>query len=149
MENKHQERLQYLAKKLRAHGNRLTPQRMAVLKTLVGNTEHPTIESIYNQVKNEFPMTSLATIYNTISTLREIGEVREIEIHSGSNRYDGSKPTPHPHLICIQCDKIIDIEAGNLHVLAKTVADQTGYQVVDQRLDFFGICPECQSSNTL
>jgi Fur family peroxide stress response transcriptional regulator len=98
-----QDRLNNLAVKLRSRGQRLTPQRLAVLKVLAGNKSHLSIEEIYEIVKADFPMTSLATIYKTINTLKEIGEVREMGFSDGSNRYDGYDPSPHPHLICIQC----------------------------------------------
>jgi Fur family peroxide stress response transcriptional regulator len=141
-----EERLKNLADKLKARGQRLTPQRMAVLKVLVNSQEHPDIDTIYQQVIQDFPMTSLATIYKTISTLKEIGEVREIGINDGSNRYDAATTTPHPHLICINCDKIIDVEVENFADLSRSVEKQSGYQLVDLRLDFFGICSNCQST---
>lgn len=139
-------RFQILAEKLRARGQRLTPQRMAVLKVLVRDLDHPDIDAIYNEVKADFPMTSLATIYKTISTLKEINEVREIHIGDGNNRYDAKNMVPHPHLICIKCDKIIDVHINNFAEMSSELEKQTGYMVVEQRLDFFGICPKCQSS---
>ena len=141
-----EERLKNLADKLKARGQRLTPQRMAVLKVLVNNPEHPDIDTIYHQVIQDFPMTSLATIYKTITTLKEIGEVREIGIADGSNRYDAANTVPHPHLICINCDKIIDVKVENFADLSRSVEKQTGYQLVDLRLDFFGLCLDCQSN---
>jgi Fur family transcriptional regulator, peroxide stress response regulator len=146
MKNTTQQRIENLADKLRSRGQRLTPQRMAVLKVLVNNEGHPDMEAIYNEVKKSFPMTSLATIYKTISTLQEVGEVRTIGANDGNKRYDAANPCPHPHLICIKCDKIIDIEVEKFINLSSAVEKQSGYQLVDLRLDFFGICPDCQST---
>jgi Fur family peroxide stress response transcriptional regulator len=140
-----QDRLNNLAVKLRSRGQRLTPQRLAVLKVLAGNKSHLSIEEIYEIVKADFPMTSLATIYKTINTLKEIGEVREMGFSDGSNRYDGYDPSPHPHLICIQCSRIIDVDAADLAELARIAARQSGYEIINQRLDFFGYCPDCQA----
>jgi Fur family peroxide stress response transcriptional regulator len=139
-----QARLDELITRLKERGHRLTPQRMAVLKILAASEEHPSVEQIYEGVKAEFPMTSLATIYKTVTLLKEMGEVLELGFSDDSNRYDGIRPYPHPHLICIKCKKIVDPKVATWSKLPQEVARSTGYQIVSQRLDFFGICPQCQ-----
>jgi Fur family peroxide stress response transcriptional regulator len=137
-------RLDELIAKLKEQGHRLTPQRMAVLKILVASEGHPSVEQIYERVKVDFPMTSLATIYKTVTLLKEMGEVLELGFSDDSNHYDGKKPYPHPHLICTQCKRITDLQVAALNELPHEVARNTGYQLVSHRLDFFGICPQCQ-----
>ncbi len=137
-------RLDELTTGLRERGNRLTPQRMAVLKILAASEEHPSVEQIYERVKVDFPMTSLATVYKTVTLLKEMGEVLELGFSDGGNRYDGIRPYPHPHLICTKCKNIVDPEVATLSELRQEVAQSTGYQIVSHRLDFFGICPQCQ-----
>ena len=142
--DKFQARLEELVARLREQGHRLTPQRMAVLKTLVTNEEHLSVEQIYERVRADFPMTSLATIYKTVAVLKEMGEVLELGFSNDSSRYDGSKPYPHPHLICIKCKNIVDIDIATLDALSLKIAQKTGYRIVNHRLDFYGICPQCQ-----
>lgn len=137
-------RLEELTEKIRQHGYRLTPQRMAVLKILAHSNGHPSVEQIYDRVKTDFPMTSLGTIYKTITMLKEMGEILELGFGDDCNRYDGNKPYPHPHLICTKCRNIIDPEINALGTLPQIVAERTGYQIVNHRLDFYGICPQCQ-----
>ena len=137
-------RLDELTTRLRERGHRLTPQRMAVLKILATNEGHPSVEQIYEHVKVDFPMTSLATVYKTLTLLKEMGEVLELGFSDGGNRYDGNKPYPHPHLICTECKNIVDPEVATLSELRQEVAQSTGYQIVSHRLDFFGLCPQCQ-----
>ncbi|MEW6716595.1 MAG: transcriptional repressor [Chloroflexota bacterium] len=139
-----QTRLKQVVAKLREQGHRMTPQRMAVLEILIDSTQHPGAEQVYEQVRKDFPMTSLATIYKTLIVLKEVGEISEIVLADGSNRYDGNIPHPHPHLICNHCHRIIDVDLNDLSTLPQVVAQQTGYQIVSHRLDFFGICPRCQ-----
>jgi Fur family peroxide stress response transcriptional regulator len=134
-----------VVEKLRESGHRLTPQRMAVLDVLLHTKEHPTAERIYEQVRAEFPMTSLATIYKTVAVLKEMGEVLELGSSDGSNHYDGT-PHPHPHLICVRCRSIVDVEVNPLEELPQEVARRTGYQIVGHQFDLFGICPSCQES---
>ncbi len=139
-----QARLDEMIARLKERERRLTPQRMAVLKVLAASEEHPSVEQIYARVKADFPMTRLATIYKTVTVLKEMGEVLELGFSDDCNRYDGNKPYPHPHLICIKCRSIVDPEVATLSELRQEVAQSTGYQITSHRLDFFGICPQCQ-----
>jgi Fur family peroxide stress response transcriptional regulator len=139
-----QTRLDEMITSLKEQGHRLTPQRMAVLKILAADEGHPSVEQIYEHVKVDFPMTSLATIYKTVTLLKEMGEVLELGFSDDSNRYDGHKPYPHPHLICIKCKNIVDPQVAALSELHHKVAQSTNYRILSHRLDFFGICPQCR-----
>jgi Fur family peroxide stress response transcriptional regulator len=98
-------RLNEIITKLKEQGCRMTPQRLAVVKVLANSEEHLSAEKIYERVKVDFPFTSLATIYKTVTLLKNIGEVMELGFVDDSNRYDGTRPYPHPHLICLKCKK--------------------------------------------
>ena len=141
-------RLSTLVQTLKAHGQRMTPQRLAVLRILASSDEHLSAEQIYAQVHAEHPMTSLATIYNTLTLLRDLGEVLEISLGHDGCRYDGRHPAPHAHLICPQCNIIIDADLPALDELSGLVQQATGYQIISHRLDFFGLCPQCQAQST-
>ena len=138
-------RTQEMVACLRQEGYRLTPQRMSVLKILATSDQHPSVEQIYEQVQVNFPMTSLATVYKTVSLLKDVGQVLELGYSDDSNRYDGRRPSPHPHLVCVCCKKIVDLDNDMLDTVAWQVAEKSGYQMVGHRLDFMGICPECQN----
>jgi Fur family peroxide stress response transcriptional regulator len=139
-----QTRLDQMLAKLKTRNFRITPQRLAILKILASSADHPSVERIYEQVKADFATTSLATIYKTVMLLKQLNEVLELGFPDGSNRYDGNKPYPHPHVICIKCNRVLDPDLGNMPQLAAEAAQKTGFKIVDHRLDFFGICPECQ-----
>jgi Fur family peroxide stress response transcriptional regulator len=140
-------RMAQMIGKLKARQYRLTPQRLAVVRILAENGEHPTVEKIHGRVKVDFPTTSLATVYKTLAVLKEVGEVLEIGFGDGSNRYDGVNPSPHPHLICTRCGQIQDPDMDFLDGLTERVAAETGFQVTKHRLDFFGLCAECQDGS--
>jgi Fur family peroxide stress response transcriptional regulator len=140
-----EQRLNQMLSKLKEHDFRITPQRLAVLKVLAFSEGHPAVERIYETVRAEFPTTSIATIYKTVNLLKQINEVLELGFADGSNRYDGNKPYPHPHAICTKCKKIIDPDLSSLKDLTKEVVTETGFQILTHRVDFFGICRECQS----
>ena len=140
-----QARLDELMAKLREQGYRLTPQRRAVLRILASCNQHPSAEQIFKRVSTDFPGTSLATIYKTLALLKEQGEVYELSFGDG-NRYDCRTPYPHPHLVCVNCKRITDLDFDGLPQTADRVAQHTGYEIVSQRFDFFGVCPECQET---
>jgi Fur family peroxide stress response transcriptional regulator len=131
---------------LRGKGYRLTPQRVAVVRILADSQDHPSAQQIYERVKVDFPMTSLATVYKTVTVLKEIDQVLELAFSDGGSHYDGNKPYPHPHLLCLECGAIVDSDVDSIDELARKAAHRTGYQIVSHRLDFFGYCPKCQST---
>jgi len=135
-------RLDDLVAKMRSAGHRITPQRLAIIKTLVDSGEHPSVEQIYRRVRKDFPTTSLATVYNTLERLKEMGEVLELP-SSGGSRYDGLNPQSHPHLRCTVCGAIEDLDV-DLGPAAQEVTARRGYADVHHRLEFYGVCPRCQ-----
>ena len=138
-----QNRLESMLTKLREHKFRVTPQRIAVLKILALSDGHPSVEQLFEQVKRDFPTTSLATVYKTVTLLKQLNEVLELGFPEGSNRYDGNRPYSHPHLICTKCKKIVDPDLASLDDLTQELILDTGFKIVNHRLDFFGICPGC------
>jgi Fur family transcriptional regulator, peroxide stress response regulator len=139
-----QDRTQRIVNKLKEKGHRITPQRLAILKALTETPEHPSVEDIYEKVRINFPTTSLATVYKTISVIKEMGEVLELEFSSEHNRYDGHNPYPHPHLICLKCKRIMDPDLRSLADMTQELVADTGFRILSHRLDFYGICPACQ-----
>jgi Fur family peroxide stress response transcriptional regulator len=140
-----QNRLHEMVARLRGQNLRITPQRLAILRILSNSAGHPSIEEIYERMKVNFPTMSLATVYKTITLLKELDEVLELGFPEGVNRYDGGKPYPHPHVICTKCKKIMDPELGSLQLLIEAAGKETGFRILSHRLDFFGLCPECQA----
>jgi Fur family peroxide stress response transcriptional regulator len=138
------DRVEELVRGLRANGHRLTPQRLAVLRVLAQSPAHPSVEQIYEQVRRKYPMISRSTVYKTVETLKEMAEVLELEFSGASNRYDGRRVEPHPHLICRGCGAINDLELPAMMREAREVADRTGYELIGHRLDFYGLCPDCR-----
>lgn len=139
-----QNRLEQIIKALRDRGYRLTPQRLAMLKIIAASKRHPNAEQIYEQMKADFPTTSLATIYKTLTLLKDMGEVLELNFATAGSHYDGNKPYPHPHVICTRCGQILDPEFVAVAEISQEMGRQTGYQITHHQLNFFGLCPRCQ-----
>jgi Fur family peroxide stress response transcriptional regulator len=137
------QRYDQIVRKLRESNHKLTPQRLAVAKILVHSQDHPNVETIFEQLKKDFPTMSLATVYRNVMLLKSLGEVLEIGFPDGSNRYDGNKPYPHPHVVCVRCKSIIDPDLNTLQNLTEEVSQITGFKILTHRLDFFGVCSDC------
>lgn len=137
-------RLQQMIERLKESDYRITPQRYAVLKVLATSPDHPSAESIHAELIDHYPTMSLATVYKTIKLLKREGEILELEFSDLGNRYDGKKPYPHPHVICTDCGKIIDPSQLNLDEITSKMMEETGFKILTHRLDFYGICPDCQ-----
>lgn len=137
-------RLEQMTKVLREKGCRLTPQRLALLKIIARREGHYSVDQIYELIKIDFPTTSLATIYKTLSLLKDMGEVLELNFASAGSRYNGNKPYPHPHVICTRCGQILDSESRESAELSLEMARKTSFQITHHQLNFFGLCPICQ-----
>ncbi len=137
-------RLDELIEKLKARNYRITPQRLAILNILALSDGHPSAEHIFVQIKKDLSTTSLATVYKTIAVLKEMGEVLELGFGDSGNRYEGNRPFPHAHLICLDCRAVVDADLDTLDALPEHIAERTDYQLVSHRLDIYGICPTCQ-----
>ena len=128
---------------LRRNKKKVTPQRLAVYAALADTTEHPTAETLYKELRADYPTMSLATVYKSLDAFCEIGIVRELNVGEEAFRYDAAI-SPHPHIRCMSCDRVADVPITALPALDKNVASVTGYRIVSQQMYFFGYCPECQ-----
>ena len=123
---------------------RLTPQRVELVHLIAASDGHPSASQLYTRLKDRFPTMSPATVYKTLNLLKELDQVFEIELR-GDRHYDGNRPTPHPHLICTHCKKIVD---GGLELDRSTIRRlemASGYRIERPQLAFYGICPDCSS----
>ncbi len=122
---------------------KLTPQRMAILGYLDGNTSHPSAEDIFAAVSRRFPGMSLATVYNTLASLKEKGKLLELTIDPAKKRYDPDT-RPHHHLICLDCKRVSDIDrAFDLEIPDSL---RNGFQITGNHIEFYGYCPECKGA---
>ena len=128
--------------KYKGTGLKLTPQRLAVLEYLDGNTSHPTAEDIYGSIKRKFPMISLATIYKTMDTLKEKGYVQELTIDREKRHFDPDV-SHHHHLICTKCSRIADITSEFLLEIPEE--EKSGFDITGNHIEFYGICPDCKN----
>ena len=140
-----------LKEELKNKGYKLTPQRRSIVDTIIENEgEHLTAEEIYDQVKKKCPEIGLATVYRTILLLEDIGIVSRLHLNDGCSRYElvhSDEEHRHHHLVCNQCNKVIEVEDDLLEELESGIEEKYKFKILDHALKFYGICDECQNNN--
>jgi Fur family peroxide stress response transcriptional regulator len=132
-------------KKYKEAGLKLTPQRIAILTFLDGNTGHPTAEEIFAGVRETYPTVSFATVYNTLQALTTRGQLTEVTINPERKHFDPNTE-PHHHAMCSGCDKIVDIfdDYSEALSLPQNVGDGfEGFSITGNHVEFYGVCADC------
>lgn len=132
----------YLAKLLKDQNLQVTPQRLAIFERLVDRKDHPSAEMIYSELTHEFPSLTLVTVYNTLQKLEASGLCCKVNPLHSAARYDGN-PLAHMHLICSNCEKVVDLHDIPFSVaLPHGLADE--FEVRSHNVNLFGLCRHCQ-----
>lgn len=124
-------------------GLKMTPQRRAIIDYLQSAENHPTTEEVLNAVNEKFPMTSRATVYNTINWLKESGMLQEI-FEGGSMRLDPNFDRHH-HFVCRNCGKVEDIGFDLISDLGICTLPNNN-SIESFEIVLRGLCPKCQKS---
>ena len=134
-----------LVQRLRDRGWRLTAQRRVVAEVLAGEHIHLTADAVYSRAQRLLPEISLATVYNTLNELVDMGEVLEISTGDGPKRYDPNTTVAHHHLYCVGCGALRDVNPEGTDRLALPASQQHGFELLDVDIVFRGRCPDCRA----
>jgi len=135
--------LPQIVSKLHTHGHKVTPQRVAIIKTVLESSELLTPAVLYEKVKQADPEVGEVTVYRTLNILEELGLVCVVHTEDNTHSYIGRPAEHHDHLICSDCGKVVNFTHCNLGLLEKRLAAETGFNINDHRLDFYGQCDRC------
>ena len=122
-----------------------TRQKEAILRVIRSTTSHPTADWVYDEVRKEIPNISLGTVYRNLKLLRQSGEISEVDFGSTFSRFDGN-PDNHYHFRCEKCGRVFDVDEPVNKELDERIARKTGFKIPHHRLEFRGLCKECQES---
>lgn len=135
---------------VRAAGLKLTPQRMAIVRALAGDTSHPTAQELLERLRPGLPTMSFATVYNTLDALRAAGLCSALSLAPGSGRFDPNME-PHHHAVCDACGAVTDIPdaaSGRSVAVGEPLrravgAGAPGFEVRAIERVFRGLCAAC------
>ena len=127
-----------LVERFREEGLKVTPQREAVFRALMGNDLHPTAEAVHAVVTAELPSVSLRTVYQVLNDLAAMGEIQALDLGTGASRFDPNVDAHH-HLVCTSCGKV-----GDVYVDQVTVPEAApGFTVESAEVIYRGRCDAC------
>jgi Fur family ferric uptake transcriptional regulator len=126
----------------REHGVQVTAQRLATLRAVSGRP-HSTADAIAEDVRADIGAISRQAVYDTLGLLVEKGLIRRIQPGRSPALYEDRVGDNHHHLICRTCGKTVDVECAVGETPCLTAADDSGFQIDEAEVIYWGTCPEC------
>ena len=120
-------------------GVKLTEQRKIIAKVMSKSDDHPNVDELYNRVSKIDPKISIATVYRTVKLFEEAGILAKHDFKGGKARYEELSESHHDHLIDIKTGEIIEFVDNEIELLQKKVAEKYGYELVDHKLELYGV----------
>ena len=134
-----------IEQKCLAKGVKLTDQRKIIAQVIsqskeaYGESDHPDVDELYNRVSKIDSKISIATVYRTVKLFEESGILTKHEFKGGKARYEELNEGHHDHLIDIKSGEIIEFVDEEIEKLQKKVAEKYGYNLVDHKLELYGV----------
>lgn len=130
---------------LREKGFKVTPQRLTICKSVLSSKKHPTVEQVYEAIQKQYPTISLATVYQTLHLLTEIGLLQELGINGGNFRYDPDI-SPHLNIVCKTCGEIQDYKSESVKKFLSQITGELKHKIIGQNLEIYISCDRCKKS---
>ncbi|MEY2996180.1 MAG: hypothetical protein RLZZ39_1005 [Actinomycetota bacterium] len=133
---------------LRRHGLSVTAPRLAVLRAVAANP-HATADRVFDAVCTDIGSVSRQGVYDCLGALSENGIIRRIQPAGSAARYEDRVGDNHHHLICRQCNRLVDIDCALGARPCLTASDDHGFEIDEAEVIYWGRCPDCRPmSNT-
>ena len=117
-------------------------QRESIKEFLNSSCNHPTADTVYMNVKQEYPNISLGTVYRNLNLLTDLGEAIKITTPNGGVHFDG-RTAPHYHFCCNDCGEVIDLHLEELPSINKTAGENFNGLIESHSVMFYGTCENC------
>lgn len=131
---------------LQNKGLRCTEQRLEILRVL-GAAEQPlAAQEIFDKVDNKRAKLRLSTVYRALNSFTKEGIIRKLNLGDRTNKFELQVTSDHHHhLVCIECGEIVPLDCP-LPEFEDYLAQETGYDICEHQIKFYGVCPECKKS---
>jgi len=134
------------AKILRRAGLRVTTPRLAVLSALGAGAPHVSADAVVGAVRERLGDGSAQTVYNVLRTFTDVGLVRRIEPAGRPGLYELRVGDNHHHIVCRGCGAIVDVACAVGETPCLTAADDSGFEIDEAEVVFWGRCPKCRTT---
>jgi len=129
---------------VKGKGLKHSEKRITILMVFLKTERHLTADELFHLVKKKDRSIGVATVYRTLKLICKSGLGRELRLESESVRYEHNyKHDHHDHIICVQCDKLIEIMDDELEKIQGKLARRAGFVLQGHRLLMYGLCREC------
>lgn len=128
---------------LKDAGLKITPQRVAIMEFFEGNKSHPSINTVYENLKAVYPSISVSTVYNTVETLVKNNFLTELPIAKGKSFYDPDM-SDHDHAYCVKCGKVFDIAASPELEGSDPPESLRDCKIIEIRKTYSIVCRDCR-----
>ncbi len=122
----------------------LTRQRQVILETVKGVRNHPSADQVYEMVRARMPRISLGTVYRNLELLCQKGLIQRLE--GRTHKYYDGETCNHIHFRCMKCEALIDLPVEMPVDVEKVRNAVPGFVIQGQKVEFFGICMECNKN---
>ncbi len=131
---------------LRRAGHKMTPQRLMIVRALRHAEGHMTAAQIVDQVRGEYPMVDVSTVYRTLDVLKRLRLATETDMGSGDAVFEWAPDQPHHHLICSACGFVQEVGHELLDDLERRIALDFAFTPDLDHFAIFGLCRECHET---
>ncbi len=139
----------YFYQSLKEKGYKVTNQRKIIIETMLENQDrHLTTEELHRIITKKHPEIGLATVYRNVKLLCDLNIIDRLNLDDGFVRYEvghRSKTHRHHHLICTNCNKVIEVKEDLMDSIERMLLENYGFQVSDHETKFYGLCQDCRA----
>ena len=121
-------------------------QREMIKSFLMTRKDHPTADTVYMNVRQEFPNISLGTVYRNLTLLADIGDIQRIRVGDGVDHFDADI-SPHNHFTCTHCNSVIDLDMPSIDSINDVAGQGFDGKITGHITYFYGTCPKCTETN--
>lgn len=138
-----EQKIEYFFNLCREKGLKLTPQRIEIYKALLASKEHPSAETVYDEIHKKMPNVSFDTVNRTLNTLAEIGAAFIVEGTGDVRRFDADCRN-HQHIKCVKCKKIFDFSHKSFENVQVPESIASNFKILRATVYIEGLCKTCQ-----
>ncbi len=144
---KNDELIKKLKEIIKSKGLKYTKQRELIFETILNSEKHLNAEELYGIISRSYPeeKIGIATVYRTLAFLEESNLISSISLNNDGKKFESNTKEHHDHLICTECNKIIEFVDEDIEKKQEEIAKKYGFKLNNHTMYLYGICPECLS----
>lgn len=139
------DRIEQIHLLLQQQGHRLTQARQLIVQVLIHSGAHLSADKLAEMVHEIDPHVGRMTVYRTLELLVELGVARPVYQGTGAAHYILIDKGHHHHLVCSNCEKVVEFEECTLEALQNLVSHRFNFLIQSHLIEFYGLCADCQT----